>query len=433
MAVIEIPYKPRPLQERLHNNMENKRFSVVVWHRRAGKTVCVINHLIKQACICEKISPRYGYVAPFREQAKLIAWDYLKRFTQPIPGTKHNESDLTVTLPNKAVIRIFGADNPDSLRGMYFDGVVLDEVAQMKPDVWDEIIAPALADRKGFAVFIGTPKGLNRFYELYQSALKDSAWHAELVDITNTDALDAEEIELQRKIMPPNKFRQEYMCDFTASVEDALISIDLVAAAYGKTIHESVYKSAPVVLGVDVARFGDDKSIIYARQGLATLEITKKHGIDLFQFSEVLMHKMTEHKPDATFIDSVGLGAGVVDMCRHKNYDVTGINVGSKPSNEGQFVNKRAEVWWRMREWLEAGGAIPEDPELRLELVTPLYSYDSANRIKLEKKEDMKARRESSPDIADALALTFAQPVAKRRPAFLDKPKQWNPWAVLNA
>jgi hypothetical protein len=429
--LITIPYKPRELQKRLHAGIEAHRFSVIVAHRRFGKTLAVVNHLIKQACLCPKVSPRFGYIAPFREQAKLIAWDYLKRFTSVIPGTKANESDLTVTLPNKAVIRIFGADNPDALRGMYFDGVVLDEVAQMKPDVWDEIITPSLADRKGFAVFIGTPKGLNKFYEIYQAALKDPDWYAELFDVTNTDALDQEEIDLQRSIMPPNKFRQEYMCDFSASVEDALISIDLVSAAYGKVIQQGMHSTMPIVIGVDVARFGDDKSIIYVRQGLATLQVRKFHGIDLYQFSENVMHSINEHKPDGVFIDVVGLGAGVVDMLKHKNYDVSGINVGSKPSNEAQFVNKRAEIWWRMREWFELGGAIPEDPELRLELVTPLYSYDAANRIKLEKKEDMKARREASPDIADALALTFSQPVTKRRPEFLNKPKVWDPWAML--
>lgn len=422
MGKIVIPYKPREQQKRMHSGMESRRFSVIVAHRRWGKTVCVVNHLIKQALLCTKQDPRYGYVAPYRNQGKQLAWLYLKRFTQVIPGVKINESELDVTLPNKAVIRIYGADNPDALRGMYFDGVVMDEVAQMKPEVWDEIVLPALADRKGWAVFIGTPKGINSFYDIYTKAVAEpERYYSDVFTVRGTDALDPEEIELQKSIQSENKFRQEYLCDFTASVEDAIIPIDLVELAYGKVIEAHAYKSQPIIFGVDVARFGDDKSVIYVRQGLATLEVKKYSGIDLFQFSETVMHKIKEYDPDAVFIDVVGVGAGVVDMLRHKQFGevVTGINSGNKPLNSVAYVNKRIEMWVRMKEWLELGGCIPEDTELRVDLVSPLYSYDSANRMKLEKKEDMKARGVKSPDIADALALTFAQSVAKRKPAFL--------------
>lgn len=421
----------------MHSGMESRRFSVVVAHRRWGKTVCVVNHLIKQALLCTKQDPRYGYVAPYRNQGKQLAWLYLKRFTQVIPGVKINESELDVTLPNKAVIRIYGADNPDALRGMYFDGVVLDEVAQMKPEVWDEIVLPALADRKGWAVFIGTPKGINSFYSIYTTAVSQpDLYYSDVFTVNGTDALEAEEIALQKSIQSENKFRQEYLCDFTASVEDAIIPIDLVELAYGKVIAPQAYHQQPIIFGVDVARFGDDKSVIYVRQGLATLEIKKYAGVDLFQFSENVMHKIKEYNPDAVFIDVVGVGAGVVDMLRSKQFGagVTGINSGSKPQNDQLFLNKRIEMWWRIKEWLELGGCIPADTELRVDLVSPLYSYDSANRMKLEKKEDMKARGIKSPDVADALALTFAQPVQKRKPEFLaNQKKAWDPWAVLNA
>ncbi len=419
----------------MHSGMESRRFSIIVAHRRWGKTVAVVNHIIKQALLCKLQDPRYGYVAPYRNQGKQLAWMYLKRFCQVIPGVKINESELDITLPNKAVIRIYGADNPDALRGMYFDGVVMDEVAQMKPEVWDEIVLPALADRKGWAVFIGTPKGINSFYEIYTAAVSDpERYYSDVFTVTGTDALDADEIALQKSIQSDNKFRQEYMCDFTASVEDALITIDAVELAYGRTIPQASHAQQPIIMGVDVARFGDDKSVIYVRQGLATLEIKKYSGIDLAQFSENVMHKIIEHNPDAVFIDVVGVGAGVVDMLRRQQYGdrITGINSGNKPSNEQLYINKRIEMWVRMREWIELGGCLSIDPELRVDLVSPLYSYDAANRMKLERKEDMKARGIKSPDTADALALTFAQPVQKRRHAFLDKPKKWEPWAVLD-
>ena len=141
---------------------------MIVAHRRLGKTVCVINHAIMKALMDTSGSGRYGYIAPYRSQAKSIAWDYVKHFTAPVPGRNVNETELTVDFPNGARIRLFGADNPDAMRGLYFDGVILDEVADMKPEVWGEIIRPALSDRNGWACFIGTPKGQNLFHELYE-------------------------------------------------------------------------------------------------------------------------------------------------------------------------------------------------------------------------------------------------------------------------
>ena len=148
---IEIPYEPRPPQPEIHEIINKHRFSVIVAHRRLGKTVCMINQLIKKALCDTSTNGRYGYVAPYRSQAKSIAWDYLKHFTAPIPNRKVNEGELGIDFPNGARIRLFGADNPDAIRGLYFDGVILDEVADMKPEVWGEIIRPALSDRNGWA------------------------------------------------------------------------------------------------------------------------------------------------------------------------------------------------------------------------------------------------------------------------------------------
>ena len=161
-------YAPRPLQAKLHRQL--KRFNVLVAHRRFGKTVFCINELIAKAAANNRTEARYGYVAPLLTQAKDVAWAYLKRFTAPIPGVNVSETELWVDLPNGARIRLYGADNADRLRGLYFDGVVLDEYAQMHPRVWSEVIRPALADREGWAIFIGTPMGRNGFCDLYESA-----------------------------------------------------------------------------------------------------------------------------------------------------------------------------------------------------------------------------------------------------------------------
>ena len=165
MAVVDIPYEPRYPQ--VHEALERTRFVALVAHRRFGKTVLSVNHLIKMALLCRRERGSFAYVGPFRNQAKGVAWDYLKTYSAPVPGLRVNESELSIVLPNGARLRVFGADNPDALRGLYFDGVVLDEVADMKPDVWEKIVRPALSDRRGWALFIGTPKGVNLFSELY--------------------------------------------------------------------------------------------------------------------------------------------------------------------------------------------------------------------------------------------------------------------------
>jgi hypothetical protein len=405
----------------MHEGIENHRFSLVVAHRRFGKTVAAVNALIKSAVQCERIEPRYGYVAPFRTQAEQIAWSYLTRFTRPIPGTKENLSQLSVTLPNTAQIRLFGADNPHTLRGLYFDGLVLDEPAQMRDNLWDEVLLPTLADRKGWALFIGTPMGVNKFYEIAAHAQKDRSWfyaefpafdsHGELV----TDALDVEDIEIQRSMMPKTKFRQEYLCDFTASGENTLITIDLVNQAMAREYPLSAYYSAPIAIGVDPARFGDDRFVILVRQGLALRWYGAYHEIDTMTGAGIVSEHIKKWEPAAVFVDSIGVGAGVADRLRQLGHTIIEVQSGERAVDDERYMNKRAEMWDKMRLWLEEGGGLPEDPELRNDLVAPLYSYDAKNRMVLEKKESMKERGLPSPDIADALALTFALPVHPRK------------------
>ena len=134
----------------------------MVAHRRAGKTVACVNELIARAVYSKKKRPVYAYIGPQLKQAKKVAWEYLKEYTAGLVD-KVSESELYVRLAhNGAVINIYGADNPDSFRGQYFDGVVLDEYADMHPGVWSSVLVPALSDRKGWAVFIGTPKEIGR-------------------------------------------------------------------------------------------------------------------------------------------------------------------------------------------------------------------------------------------------------------------------------
>lgn len=409
---IDIGYRPHFHQTRLHQ--EVRRFSVVVAHRRFGKTVFAVNTLIAAALRSGRVNPQFAYIAPYRNQAKAIAWKEVRKYTSMIPGIEYSEAELKVTFPhNGAEIRLYGADNPDALRGIYLDGCVLDEVADMRSEVWGEVVRPALADRKGWALFIGTPKGINMFSELYFHAERDPAWHSAIFRASETGIIDADELEAMKGTMTQSQIDQELECDFSAAVDNVLISVHEVLEAAGKHLDAMQYHKAPKVLGVDVARYGDDRSVIFPRQGLAALPPSVLKDVDNMELAGRVAHQIDTWQPDAVFIDA-GRGEGVIDRLRQLGYSITEINFGGRPMDD-RFINKRSEMWSLMADWIKAGGAIPDLQGLKTDLCVPTFSYKNAQgKFQLESKDSIKDRGMRSPDIADALALTFAMPVAPR-------------------
>lgn len=219
MAEIVIPYKPRPQQVILHEAMDENRFVVGVMHRRFGKTVCAINQLIKKAIECELPDPRFCYVAPTYTQAKRIAFDYLVKFTRPL-GATVNISELRVDFWGRR-ISLHGADNPDSLRGTYYDGCVLDEVGDMNPKVWNEVLRPSLSDRLGWCLFIGTPKGRNHFADFRDRAEETDGWKLIEFKASETGIIPESELNAARSEMGEDKYQQEFECNFNSAVEGA--------------------------------------------------------------------------------------------------------------------------------------------------------------------------------------------------------------------
>ena len=416
---LAVDYSPRQWQRNCHYAL--KRFNVFVLHRRAGKTELAIMELLDKAMRFDKGMGLFFYIAPFLKQAKAIAWSRIKHKLQPMIGTgavSINESELSVTFAhNGSVIRIFGADNPDAMRGVRLDGIVIDEVAQIRPTVWEDIIQPTLSDRNGWAIFTGTPNGVNLFSEIFYKAQNLPDWHAAIYTVYDTDAVAASEVQRLRRDMTETSFSREYLCDFNASAEDQLISLSDSNAAANREYPDRDFMDAPKILGVDPARFGDDRSVIIRRQGLKASDIVMFRGLDNMQLASRVAQICQDWDPDAVFIDSGG-GAGVLDRLRQLDYDPVEVPFGGRAILEQQFVNRRTEMWWNMKEWIEAGGWIPSDPMLRQELSTPTYWFDAQGRKALESKDDIKKRLQggASPDIADALALTFAYPVGKRLP-----------------
>jgi hypothetical protein len=229
VRVIETGYEARPQFEPLH--LRTQRWGVIVAHRRAGKTVACVNDLIDAALRCDRPEGRYAYIAPYFAQAKDVAWTYLKRFAGPVPGVTIHEQELRVDLPNGARVRLYGADNYERLRGIYLDGVVLDEFGDMDPRAWVEVIRPALADRRGWAIFIGTPKGRNHFQTIWEQATsKPDEWFSLMLRASTSGLVDAQELADARAAMSEDQYNQEFECSFDAAV---------VGSYYGKLIERA--------------------------------------------------------------------------------------------------------------------------------------------------------------------------------------------------
>lgn len=197
------------------------RFAVGVAHRRAGKTVAAVQRLILSALACQLPNPRCSYIAPTYRQAKDVAWEYLKQFAGPVLAGDPHETELRVTLQNGGRVRLYGAENGDALRGIYHDDAVLDEYADMPPSIWPQIVRPALLDRAGRALFIGTPKGRNGFYEIYDEAGRDPEWTRLTLRASETGLLPAAELAAARRDMTPEVYAQEFECSFEAAIMGA--------------------------------------------------------------------------------------------------------------------------------------------------------------------------------------------------------------------
>jgi phage terminase large subunit len=228
MSVVRIAYEPRWYFDDFHKR--NQRWAILVAHRRAGKTVASVNDLIAKAAYNTRENPRYGYIAPLYNQAKQIAWQYLKDYTKPF-NPKISESGLFVELPhNGARITLYGADNPDSFRGLYFDGIVLDEYGNMRPSTWSEVLLPTLIDRHGWAVFMGTPNGPNHFRDLYELRCKNPGWFVAIWPYQKTNVIPEDDIQEIRDQTTEEEFSQEFECSFSASTRGAFYSKEISKA-----------------------------------------------------------------------------------------------------------------------------------------------------------------------------------------------------------
>lgn len=258
---VQLAYSPRSVFKGFHDRTQ--RWAAMVVHRRGGKTVACINDTIRAAATNPRQfpPPAYGYIAPFRAQAKKVAWSYLKYYARPLMKMA-NEAELTVTLVNGAAISLFGADNPDAMRGVFWDGMIADEYGDFKPSVWGDVIRPALADRQGWGVFIGTAKGRNQFYEQLERARKNPAeWFFMDLKASESGILPKSELDDIRAQVDEDQYMREMENSFDAAIKGAYYGTLMRAASDDGRIRSVPYdKSVPTYTAWDLG-FRDDTAI----------------------------------------------------------------------------------------------------------------------------------------------------------------------------
>ena len=295
---VKIPYRPRELQAEMHNKL--KRWNVLVMHRRFGKTVFAVNHMIKHVLTCPLPRPRVALIAPTFTQAKRISWDYVKHYAGVIPGVTFNETELRADFPNNGRIMLLSGENPDALRGIYLDLCVFDEYGMQNPRVWGEVVRPALSDREGAAIFLGTPAGHNHFFDILQQAKEQEdegsdQWYWKIAKASETKVVKELELDAAKMQMTPEQYDQEYECSFTAAIIGAYYGKLLAALDDENRITRVPYDPAlPVHTAWDLG-INDSTAIwfaqVYRGGAVNVIDYYENSGVGLDHYAEVLRQK----------------------------------------------------------------------------------------------------------------------------------------------
>jgi phage terminase large subunit len=293
---IVLDYAPRRQFVGFHARQQ--RWAALICHRRAGKTVASLNDEIKRAVVDHKPHGRYAFIFPQRNQAKDTAWKYLKRYAAPLLAGDPSESDLRVDLLGGAMVRLYGADNPDALRGPYLDGVVFDEFGDMFPDVWFEVVRPMLADRRGWATFIGTVKGNNAFWTLFEKAQRDPNWFTPMIKASESGILPPSELDGMREDMGPDRYRQEMECDPNVAIKGAFYGDEMRAMeAEGRIRPLMIDRDIRVRTGWDIGRTDSTAITFWQCVGRERrlVDYYEASGKIITAYADVLYDKKHEH------------------------------------------------------------------------------------------------------------------------------------------
>jgi phage terminase large subunit-like protein len=371
------------------------------WHRRARKTTLLLNLLIRE-CVKNPKSV-YGYIAPTYTQAKGIIWTDPNMLNSYLPHElvkRKNESELLVEFKNGSILSIHGADNPDSARGKDFHGIVGDEFALWKREMWEEILRPVIAHGKNrFAIFAFTPKGLNHAYEYWNQSDSWEGWYKSVLRASESGIIDADALRQMKKEMPEVLYNQELECDFLAGDDFTVIRPSDI---------ENLQNVMQMPLGTkriiscDPSQ-GGDACQIYVFENTKVVEEKELHLNDTMKIVGELMLLGSKWKTKAYAIDSIGIGRGIVDRLAELKQDVIAVN-SAESSGDERFYNRRAEMWWYVLELMQSREVeYFKDTELKRQLTSVRFKVLNSNGLlQLEPKIETKKRLGRSPDKADA-------------------------------
>lgn len=322
MTRVTLSYEPRAAFLPYHNRQA--RWAALVCHRRSGKTVSAVNDLIIGALECPHPRPQMAYIAPNYQQAKRIAWEYAKHYTEPLVEQVH-ESELRVTLKNKAKIYLLGAEKAQSLRGMYLDGVVLDEYAQIRPAAWSQVILPCLSDRQGWATIMGTPMGKNHFYDVVKKARNDPSWFTMTLKASDSGILPQSELDLIKSQMDVSDYEQEYQCSFEAALRGAIYGQDMdLAEREGRIADFDLDPNLPVDVICDLG-FTDDTVLTFFQLHKGNLVIHEVYSNNELEWANYLDEMESREvrdiylPPDAR-AKNLQTGRSIVEMTISRGY-----------------------------------------------------------------------------------------------------------------
>lgn len=422
---IPVGYEPRDYQLPFLRAMDSGfNRAVCVWHRRSGKTKTLLNFSVKKAF--ERVGVYY-HCFPEYGQGRKILWDGIDKeghrsLDYHIPEVLRkatNKTELKIELINGSIWQVIGADNYDSLVGPNPVGLIMDEwaVSDRYPMAWD-YFRPILAENGGWAVFPYTPRGMNHGWSLYQMALTNPKWFCQLLSVEDTKAISRADIQAESEAgMPESMVQQEFYCSFNASTGDIVIPFAWIQSALRRDVN---YTRSGRVAGLDVARFGNDRTAVVIRQAGQIIYVDSWSGNDTVQTVGRVMALWDAKMFDCIAVDTIGVGAGVFDMIKNSSRKIpcVSVNVSESPT-DSRFRKLRDELWWKAREWFQDGNcsispgiAEAKRNELLADIQDIRYKYSNTQQIVIESKDEMKLRLKDrpnpSPDIGDALCCTFA-------------------------
>jgi hypothetical protein len=310
--------------------------------------------------------------------------------------------------------RLWSEENPDAYAGVHnYDGVLLlfDEAAGVPDAIW-QVAAGFFSEpteHRFWLAFSNPRRNSGYFFECFHS--KRDFWNTRQIDSRSVEGTDKNVYEqiIAEYGEASREARVEVYGEFPTAGDDQFILPRLVDDAAARPPWKD--PSAPIVIGVDPARSGADSTVIAVRQGRDLVALHRYRGEDTMMVVGHVIEAIERYRPALTLIDEGGLGYGVLDRLKEQRYHVRGVNFGWKSSRPVMWGNKRAEMWGAMRDWLKTA-SVPADKQLKADLTGPRTKPDSSGTVFLESKKDMKARGLASPDAADAIAVTFAFPVA---------------------